>query len=215
MEDQYFTEFRQQSFLQLRDLKPADIVPFTASKVEPNYTILAIPNAEVIKQTQEFITELKNIDPGQYYYAPQQLHITILGGLTMNLSPEEFVARTRPVLAKYKVKFQIVGLGSNQNSSSALAYPDRFSLHNLREELRHAVGQKGTPYDIHLSRYEYMGWMNYMRYLKTPKEELLTTLRNNEDRFFGALPLPTLELYKATSKVLHYYEGDEKLYSYV
>ena len=215
MEDQYFTEFRQQSYRQLHDLKPQDIIPYTAARVEQNYTILARPNEENIKNITSFTKDLQTIDSNQYYYRPDQLHITILGGLSMKLPKDEFVARTRPIITRYHIKFQLVGLGSNGNCSSALAYPDGFSLHNLREELREALHEKGTPYDIHLSRYEYMGWMNYMRYLQPPKEELLKTLRDNEERLFGPLPSPEVQLYKATSKILNYYPEDTMMYQYI
>lgn len=214
MEDTYFQEFKKQSDEQLAELHPSDIVPFMGEPVPDNYTIVVRPSPEIAEAVHKLTDEFRQIDTGQFYYAPRNLHMTIYGGVPMDLPLEEFIARTAPVIANYRMKFSVKGLGSNGYCSSVHLFPDGFSVHQLREQLRTAVGHHGQRYDSILSRYEYVGWMNYLRYTRTPEPRLIELLKLNRDRDFGQLEYPRIELYKATSKVLNYLPGDESLYTY-
>ncbi len=209
MDETHIKDFKIQSQKQLHELEPENITLFQDEEVAENYTIVARPSQELVEKIQEFISELKELDDNQFYYKPENLHLTIWGGVEVPIDEQEFVEKSSFILKKYFIQFNMIGIGSNALCSSINAYPKDFSIHQLREELRSSFQSHGTTYTIHLSSYEYMGWMNYLRYLHIPSETYLNYLKKNVERHFGEFIPSKLELYKARGKILNY--GKDRL----
>ena len=79
MEDSLYQQFRNQSLDQLKNLKPRDVVCFDHKDIEVNYTLVVRPNPRVIVELAKLYTKLKLIDPDQYYYPANDLHLTLIG----------------------------------------------------------------------------------------------------------------------------------------
>lgn len=213
MENQYLEEFKKQSQNQLINLQPADINTFTNQPIKENYTIVVRPSLETIARINEYIYELREIDPHQYYYNPENLHLTIMGEISTNINEQELIEKSKKVLGNYNIRFKLQGIGSNEYCSSINAYPMGFSIHELRTELRNALSQKGTDYSLHLSYYEYVGWINNLRYNGTPPKGLLDNLKKNMNRDFGNLVPGSIGLYIVSSKILDF-NRDKMLYKF-
>jgi hypothetical protein len=194
-------QFRKQSIKQLENLKPDDIQILTDDTIRENITIVTRPDYHTRERIQQIIEDLENIDLDQYYYSTDQLHITILGGLNITIEDGLITKALNTVLPKFNLNFKLQGIGSNKFASSVNAYP-QFQIHELRENLRDIIGNYGDDYTIHLAIYEYMGWINYMRYLKQPQTALLNRLLTYKDTLFGTMKPIKIEAYRNTSKVL-------------
>ena len=62
-------------------------------------TLLIRPPAEVQRAVGELLERLRQIDPGQYYYAPEELHVTVLSLFTATLDHERHLVRYNDYLA--------------------------------------------------------------------------------------------------------------------
>lgn len=194
-------EFRNQSLDQLENLKPSDVVVFDNQPIPENYTVVAHVDDKTSNAIVSIQDRLAEIDVQQYYYPAKQLHLTLLGNIKVTVDPELI---TRAVNAAFKtpIKFILYGLGSNQYCGSMSAYPHRFSITECRKILREIIGVKGDDYSIHLPAYENVGWINFMRYLHQPKEELLKELKANKESYFGDFVVKEISIYRNKSKVL-------------
>lgn len=198
--DKRFTLFRKQSLAQLKNLQTQDVVIFQNEFVKSQYTLVAHPKRETIQKIEKLKEKLKKIEINQCYYPSNQLHLTILGGL----SPKNSLKKIRQAVAQLitqPLSFNLYGLASNQYCGSISAYPD-FDLYSLRQKLRDKIGHFGTDYTKHLLTYKYMGWINIFRYLRQPSQNFLDFLYQQKDKSFGKLILDKLEIYLTTSKLL-------------
>ncbi len=206
MDKESLEEIKRESQKQLKNFLPEHIIPYDNYKnkaVEEKYTIVAIPKKETIEKIETWIEELKKYDESQYYYSPEQLHITLFGEISTSLDPKLIVQSVNAIREKYTIHFRLEGIGSNYFVSSILAYPQNFSMSDLRKDLRALLGQQGTDYTKHLSVYESIGWINYMRFAHKPTKEFIHILQQNMNRDFGIMVPEKLELYKVTGKMIN------------
>lgn len=202
MEEDILAKFRHDSIAQLTGLKPLDVVPFDYSELPENYTLVARPDDATIEQICNLQKKLQTIEPNHYYYPSSQLHLTLIGLLPSSLDVTNVIDVVSDVLKKYDLKFRMKGVGSNKYCTSVSAYPLGFSIHQLREEIRAGLEVHGDDFATHLDTYEYMGWVNYMRYTKTPSEKLLEAIRSYIDTDLGMMVPRSVELYLNKSKIL-------------
>jgi hypothetical protein len=120
--------------------------------------------------------------------------------MTTNL--ENLIETVSSEIAKGNLFFKLWGIGSNKYCSSVSAYPVDFSLHKFRENIRKKIHAHGDDYSSILKSYEYVGWINYLRYLHKPSQELLDTLYDYKDTIFGDMEPSSIRLYQNKSKVL-------------
>ena len=195
-------QFRKQSLEQLKNLRPEHIEIFDYEDLPQNDTAVFRLDKSTIETIKELQTKLRTYSDDQYYYPTDQLHITLIGNLDININPKRITIALKKCLTGYKdLEFVLLGLGSNQYGSSISAYPT-FNLAKLRNNLRQEIGSQGDDYSIHLSAYEEVGWINYLRYLNRPDHKFLELLYKQKDTFFGYCKPRSLELYTNSSKVL-------------
>ncbi len=195
-------DFRSQSMQQLEQLTPEQVVPFETDDIAPNYTIVLRPEEKAIAVTASLISHIHEIDPGHYMYPLDQLHMTLIGNLSIEAAPEVIIDAVKKYITKDALQFVLFGLGSNGQSSSISAYPHNLGLAQLRAVLRTAVGTHGDDFTSSLPAYEKVCWMNYMRYKHKPKQELLDFIRSQKDTRYGQISIDSIQLIKNTSKIL-------------
>jgi len=203
----YLKKFRNASLEELKNLKPEEIKIFKNTPIKESLTIVARLPLQALRNIKKLISELKRIEPSHYYYPTGQLHLTILGNIPAEINVKRVNRTIKETILLYSLNFNLWGLGSNVYCSSISAYPISFSIHKLREKLRQKLGGVGADYKKptltkQLSLYEYMGWINYLRFLKKPKQKLLDKLYELKDRNFSKATIKRIEVYKNTSKVL-------------
>ena len=196
-------EFRSQSLLQLEQLTPEQIVPFVIDKIKENYTIVFRPEAKAIEAVQSLMSKIRAIDPHQYMYPVEQLHMTLIGNIPISIPVDTIKRAVKKYVIKDSVKFILFGLGSNGYCSSVSAYPNGFDVTQTRNSIRAAIGNRGDDFTSFIPAYEKVCWINYMRYKQTPKKELLDFLLSQKDTNFGEIGVGAIQLYKTTSKTLN------------
>lgn len=202
MEQQFLNQFRNESLNQLTSLRPEEVEIFHDEPIIENFTLILRLDDSTLAGVEHVMNGLKKFEPNQFYYPLENLHLTIIGGLPTNIDPKIIVAAVEKVLPNYSLKFQLKGAGSNKYCSSLSAYPVDFSLHDLRDELRSAIGSHGDNYSSILKSYEYVGWINFMRFFHQPNQSYFDKLYSERDSSLGEFKPKILQLYKNSSKVL-------------
>lgn len=64
-----------------------------ASDRRRGVTLLIRPSAAVAKAVAQTLAQLEDIEPDQYYYAPGELHVTVLSLFTGTTEPEPYLAQ--------------------------------------------------------------------------------------------------------------------------
>ena len=202
MEDHFQQQFREESLGQLKKLDPENIVLFDDKDIPPNYTLVIRPNEQTLQVFKKFYAHLQDIEPNHYYYPENDLHLTVIGNIPTSTNLDNLVETISSEIVKRNLIFKLWGLGSNIFCSSVSAYPVDFSLHELRDGIRSKIGTHGDDYSNILESYEYVGWINYLRYLQKPSQEFLNMLFSYKDTNFGEMQPSVIQLYLNTSKVL-------------
>ncbi len=174
MEEKIIEKFRESSLDQLKALKAADIVLLDEAPIQENITIVAKPPKESIKKISKLISELKLLDSNQFFYPVERLHLTILGNIPVTVDIKSHLQSIKSVLMKQEIAFKLYGIGSNQADN----------------------------YSRILEFYEYVGWINYMRYLEQPQQSFLDKLFAYKDTVFGVMPVSKVQIFRTTSKTI-------------
>lgn len=199
--DPILTSFHESSKEQFLDVKPDRIVPFLDTPFEEVYTIVARPDQNLIQVIEDLQEEYASKDSDQYVYSKDRLHMTILGDIPVSLNQSNLKTIFREGL-KTKLQCKVWGTASNPSASSISLYPENFSFHTLREELRDDLQAHGTDFSKYIKTYEYVGWINILRYIFSPKQELLDSIESYLEKDFGTFEFNTFQLLRVSNLVL-------------
>jgi len=202
METNIQSQFQKASLEQLQALRPQDIEIFKNKPVPPNYTVIARPDEQTKQSLETIIGELKKLEPDQFYYPLDRLHLTLIGNLPLSTDVDQLINTVNEELQKTTISFQLKGLGSNARCLSTSAYPQKFSLHTFREHIRQAAGAHGDDYSSFLASYEYVGWINFLRYYRSPSQEFLDCLYTHRETVFGEMKPASVQIYRNTSQTI-------------
>lgn len=133
---------------------------------------------------------------------PKKLHITILGQIDAGIGFQVLTRTLKATLLNYRLKFKIIGVASNNSGASFIAYPEGFSIYALRQELREKLGVKTDDYTRYLSSYEYVGWINFLRYKAKPASRFLKYLNSKGNTHFGEVDRGKIVLMRNSSRLL-------------
>ncbi|OGG07212.1 hypothetical protein A2872_00790 [Candidatus Gottesmanbacteria bacterium RIFCSPHIGHO2_01_FULL_42_12] len=200
-----FDELRNEVLGQLDSVKSEEVIPFVPEKddvLQDNYTLNIFPSKDIAHRLNLFMDELRQIEPDHYFLEPEKLHITILGQIDIDTPLDKLINTVEATLKNKEISFRLLGVGSNKLVSSFTAYPQNFSLFELRQEIRKGLGLQADDYTKFLSAYEYVGWLNYLRYAYEPSEQLLSKLRDSKNIEFGLLQPESVKLLRNNSRTL-------------
>lgn len=108
-------------------------------------TLLIIPSAEVKENIQQFLTELKKVEPNQYYYRDSDIHITIMsiiscydGFSLKNVNIEDYIKVIKKSIENIKVfTINFNGITASKSAIMLQGFPSNNSLNIIRDNLRH------------------------------------------------------------------------------
>ncbi|HEU5124618.1 MAG TPA: 2'-5' RNA ligase family protein [Verrucomicrobiae bacterium] len=111
------------------------------------FTLIARPNLETQQHVQKFIDALKAIDPEQYYYPPNSLHVTVLSLFTATEAHERFSRRRKEyeaavasaVAGTPSFEIQFNGITASPGAVMIQGFPRGEVLERLRECLRRTL----------------------------------------------------------------------------
>lgn len=167
-------------------------------------TLIFRPSPAVCDAVAAFVDRLTAVCPGQYYYRPEELHVTVLSIIS---GTELWRREIRRVPACHRVikhvlktcpPFEIEFQGVTASPASVMiqGFPVGDSPASIRDELRSAFTQNGLG-DMLDRRYKITGaHMTLMRFCKLPADlkPLLVFLKENRDTPFGQIEVNRLQL---------------------
>ena len=115
-------------------------------------TLVARPNSDVRKRVETFLREAAAICPGQHFYQPEELHVTVLAVIPASESWREEIHQLpacRTVLDKvlkkchaFSLKFR--GVTVSPEAVLVQGFPQDNNLARIRDELRSALRERGV-----------------------------------------------------------------------
>jgi hypothetical protein len=197
-------EIKKEVFSQLDGLDPGKVVLFEIDrddKLVENYTLVYFPEGDVINNLESEVGQIKSIQNDLFFLEREKWHITMIGEIGLEIDEKKLIDVIKNELLDMKITFNVTGYASNKSTASFLTYPD-FDLHSFRENIRQKLGIAGTDYTIHLSVYEFMGWINFVRYISVPNIKFFEYIKERRDVDFGNINSGKLKLLRNRSRTL-------------
>jgi len=166
-------------------------------------TLLFRTDDTINNQIQSFLSDLKNIEPNQYYYPNSDIHVTVLSIIScysgFNLE-QISIDDYRDVIVESLIdciSFEIDFRGITASSSCIMiqGFPSDNSLEKLRDRLRYNFKNSQLQQSID-TRYSINTSHSTVARFRTPftrKEDNLAVLEEYRNYFFGTLKVKTLE----------------------
>lgn len=169
-------------------------------------TIIARPGQEVVQQFLSLVHTLRSIEPKQYYYVPNQFHLTVLTlfTATTNFTPffdkiPEYRNVFKSILSDKKC-FQIVfkGITASRSSIMIQGFTHETILNQLRDQLRDALQKSGLGKGLDTRYRLNTAHTTIMRFKEQPQNLrlLLDTLERFRKYDFGQTTIRTLQWVK-------------------
>jgi 2'-5' RNA ligase len=167
-------------------------------------TLVARPNASVRKRVEKFLCEAAAICPGQHFYQPAELHMTVLSVIPSSESWREEIHQlpvVRIVLDKvlkkhraFSLKFR--GVTVSPEAVLVQGFPQDDNLARLRDELRSALRERGVGENLDRRYKITAAHLTVMRF-SNPKanwKRLLDFLQAHRETDFGETCFKSLQL---------------------
>jgi 2'-5' RNA ligase len=115
------------------------------------WTLIARPSATVKESVTLFLRDLRRFEPGQYYYAASEFHVTVLSLFTATADFEPFAGRKERYIEavdaalKRATPIRIVfdGITASPGTVMIQGFFETNELHELRDGLRHQLRLRG------------------------------------------------------------------------
>lgn len=169
-------------------------------------TLIIRPPVELRRAILTFLDELRQIEPGQYYYPESDLHFTVLSLFTATVDYQqeydrliEYQAAVESTLRGVpQFEFRVSGLTASKCAVMLCGYPLPDDLNVIRNALRQNLIQSGLAQGLD-KRYvltaAHTTVMRYSHPLANPAG-LAQFLQENKHRSFGKFAVKELDLVK-------------------
>jgi 2'-5' RNA ligase len=179
-------------------------LPDKTADTRRGITLIFRPPANVRNKIVEFVGRFAEVCPGQYFYQPEELHITVLSIITMTERWEEEMDRfekCRPLIGPalvgkrpFRMKFN--GVTASPDSVLIQGFPSGGGLLKIRTALREAFARAGFA-DMLDRRYKVTAaHITLMRFCRPCADihQLVAFLKENRQTNFGECEISKLEL---------------------
>ena len=162
------------------------------------------PSPEVRDAVQRFTHQLTKICPGQYYYQPDELHVTLISLVSGSISWRKemhhllaYRAIVRDVLRRqsvFKISFQ--GVTASPAAVMIQGFPENDALNQIREAIRDAFSSNGFGGALDRRYKISTAHMTVLRfqYPLSNWQKLVTLLTENREKKFGETEIRRAEL---------------------
>lgn len=167
-------------------------------------TLLARPPAALTASTEAVLAEFRRVEPAQYYYPANDVHLTILSiiscypGFTLAaIEPEAYRAAVRTVAqASQPFRITYAGLTASAGGIMVQGFPQGAGLQQLRDTTRVLFQESGLQQSID-QRYRLQTAHSTIIRFREPLANpagLLALLKKYERHAFGSFEVASLEL---------------------
>jgi 2'-5' RNA ligase len=159
-------------------------------------TLMVRPSRDARRRVMKFLRELRRLESDQHYYAPAELHLTILSPFTTTLNHQPFFARLKKYISAVDAALLRAGpmrieFAGVTTSSGAILIQGFFAdnaLNNLRDELRRELRARGLTAGLD-TRYRletaHLTVARFRAPLRDPKK-FAAALKRARHRSFGS-----------------------------
>lgn len=202
---QHYSKLYQDSIqkIQLDCYQPDPLIDSSDDK-RLGITLLLRPNGSVNKNIQKVLSELRTIEPNQYYYPDTDLHVTVMSiiscydGFNLNqIKIDDYVdtiKKSLSGLSRFKIEFR--GITASPSCLMIQGFLADDTLNQIRDNLR--LDFKNTDLEQSLDkRYSIQtahSTIVRLRQTLKNKEEYLNKVNEFRDFYFGTFEVDTLEL---------------------
>lgn len=175
-----------------------------AKDLRRGVTLVLRPSAAVREAVASFIGRLREICPEQYFYRPEEVHVTVLSiisGTELWQREIERMGECQRIIGNalkrgraFQIKFQ--GVTATADSVMVQGFPVDDGLNVIRDSIRKAFGRAGLS-DMLDRRYRVIGaHMTIMRFKNAcgDLKGLLAFLKDNREINFGVCDVKSMEL---------------------
>jgi 2'-5' RNA ligase len=160
--------------------------------------------APVQASIKQLLDQLARDFPGQYFYQPEELHVTIVTLISATESwqrefgdVDAFQSILREVLSHhhpFKVEFR--GVTAATNAVMIQGFPIGDTLEKIRSELRHTFVERGFPNRLDRRYPNSAAHVTGIRFRNTDSDwkRLATLLKVHRQTYFGEMQVETLQL---------------------
>ena len=167
-------------------------------------TLLLRPNSVVTTNIQKLLSEIRSVEPNQYYYRDSDLHVTVMSIIScydgFNLSQinidnyVDTIEKSISGLSRFNIEFR--GLTASSSCLMVQGFLENDTLNQIRDNLR--VDFKNTGLEQSMDkRYSIQTAHSTIFRLKEKfdnKEKFLEILEKYRDYYFGTFTVDSLEL---------------------
>lgn len=167
-------------------------------------TLLLRPSPTIQKSVTEFLDAVKQICPHQYFYRPEELHVTVMSIISGNVNWQKEMDRLsacQPIIREalgrqptFGLHFK--GITASPGSIMIQGFPEDQTLSHIRDELREAFTKEGLG-DLLDRRYKIQtAHITVVRFRKPGMDwkQLEPVLKKYREHDFGVMKVDTLQL---------------------
>ncbi len=161
-------------------------------------------NPRLVKEVEDFLAELKQIDPHQYFYPESDLHLTVLSiiscepSLCLDGLDREAYTKTfkRAVESAGSIKIHFKGVTASPSGVLIQGFPEGDGLQRVRDRLREQFNVSGLKTSIDVRYKVSTAHATVLRFCSPIRDQvrLLKTLSRYRHHDFGTLEINSLEL---------------------
>jgi 2'-5' RNA ligase len=166
-------------------------------------TIVIRPSAAVKNNIQQFLDELKKIEPNQYYYPSSDIHITVMSIIscyegfeidTIDLS--KYINLIQKCLITENINIQFKGLTASDSCIMVQGFMNNNYLNEIRDNLRVAFKNSNLEQSLDKRYSIQTAHSTVVRFKKQfeKKESFLETIEKYKNFDFGSFNVNKFEL---------------------
>ncbi len=183
-----------------------DLITHPEADKRRGLTLIFRPSAEIKRAIQFFLDELRQIEPGQYYYPETDLHFTVLSLFTATVDHQREYDRLKDYQAAVEktlqgippFEFQVNGLTVSKSAVLLCGYPRPDYLNVIRNSLRKNLIRSGLAQGLD-KRYVLTAAHTTVMRFSSPlinPAGLAEFLLENKQKPFGKFQVDGLDLVK-------------------
>jgi 2'-5' RNA ligase len=179
-------------------------LPDKAHDSRRGVTLLLRPNQAVQRSINAFLGELAEVAPGQYFYRPEEFHVTVLSIVP---GSELWRDKIRPLITYRSIVSKVLkahrefsigfrGITASANAVMVQGFPAADTLRQIRDHLREEL-RKNNMADELARKYQIQtAHLTIMRFcrLDTDWNRIRTLLEANRETPFGETRVQSLQL---------------------
>ncbi len=184
-----------------------EIDPLLTRKADDNrrgITLIIRPAPEIRERIAAFLDRLRALEPAQYYYHPDELHLTILGVFSATeewqpafaRTPEFHAAVAAGVKSLRPFALQFDGLTASPAAIVVQGFTDATALNAARDRLRDELRARGLAMRLEVRFRLEVAHMTAVRFTQPLRDSraFAQALEKARTHDFGAMTVDALEL---------------------